>query len=407
MDSIKFLYEKKGKIIHQMSDTAHDARNQKRLLTKDEEVKFEAWNKELDELEKNIRIHENEENVKAQLSEPVNEKVSTLYTKADLKEKANEQFKKWMIGGVAAMDPYFAKEMRAQTTTDTAGGHSISPGEMVDFIETALLAFGGVYANSTVLKTATGAPLEFPTVDDTSNVGDLESEGVTMADSVTDLTFGSTSLNAYKYSSELLQVSNELIQDSEFDILSYVTGRLAERIWRVLNQAFTYGTDSSQPQGCTVGAATGDNGPARVTELVRNDILTLIHSVDPLYRVGSKVRLAFNDTTLLAIKKLAVGSADARPLWQPSMASGEPNTIEGYKYFVNQDMNDFMPTYKPMIFGDFSKFYIREVKPIKVVKLVERYAELDNVGIVALGRWDSVLINAGTNPLKVTKCATT
>ena len=70
----------------------------------------------------------------------------------------------------------------------------------------------------------------------------------------------------------------------------------------------------------------------------------------------------FNDATLLALKKLNVGSADARPLWSMGMADGTPSTIDGIPYVINNDMPSIAAGTHPILFGDFSKFAIRDVQ---------------------------------------------
>jgi HK97 family phage major capsid protein len=111
----------------------------------------------------------------------------------------------------------------------------------------------------------------------------------------------------------------------------------------------------------------------------------------------------FNDSTFKAIKKLSVGSSDDRPLWQPSITTNAPDTLEGYQYVINQDMASIGSLAKSILFGDFSNYIIREVADWRLVRLVERYAELDQVAFVMFARYDGQVIDAGTNPIKYMK----
>jgi len=86
-------------------------------------------------------------------------------------------------------------------------------------------------------------------------------------------------------------------------------------------------------------------------------------------------------------------------LWTPGIAVGEPATINGYAYQINQAMPNIAPSATTMIFGDFSKFIVRRVASMSVRRLVERYAEFDQVGFLAFERVDSRLMDAGTHPL--------
>ena len=98
------------------------------------------------------------------------------------------------------------------------------------------------------------------------------------------------------------------------------------------------------------------------------------------------------------VKKLA--DSQGRPLFLPGFAFKEPDTINGYKYTINQQMAVPATTAKTVLFGDFKKFLIRKVMGFSVQRLVERRAEFGQVSFIGFERMDSKLLDAGTNPLK-------
>jgi HK97 family phage major capsid protein len=108
-----------------------------------------------------------------------------------------------------------------------------------------------------------------------------------------------------------------------------------------------------------------------------------------------------NDATLKAIKKLNHGTADAAPIYQVSAIAGESPTIEGFKFFINQDMANIGKGARSMAFGDFSKFILRYVGAPRILRTNERFMELDQAGFVMFQEFDSEYMNAGTNPIKV------
>src|SRR5690606_8383467 len=114
-------------------------------------------------------------------------------------------------------------------------------------------------------------------------------------------------------------------------------------------------------------------------------------------------RFMFNDTTLKILKKIKVpqfsGDTNGQPLWRAGMAAGEPDTIDGDPYTVNQQMPSGTGT-KAIIYGDLSQYIIRDVRDITLVRLDERYAELGVVAFLAFSRHAGDLLNAGTNPVK-------
>lgn len=239
-------------------------------------------------------------------------------------------------------------------------------------------------------------------VNDTSNKGELLGEGSNF--NAQDITFGQTTLKAYFFDSKVVTVSRQLLQDSALPIEQVVSELLAERIGRILNQYFTTGTGSSQPQGCVTGAVNSSI-VSLIAGLTRENIIGLIHSVNAEYRKNGTLMMA--DSILKAIKLLEVGTSDARPLWQPSMRDGTPDTIDGYRYIINDEMSGLGSGNKIMLFGDFKKFVIRWVTDFILIRLDELYAANLSIGYIGFQRASSHMLNAGTNPIKYLACGTT
>ena len=63
--------------------------------------------------------------------------------------------------------------------------------------------------------------------------------------------------NAYKFSTKLVKVSLELLQDSAFDIEAFLKEQFAIWLGRGLNTVFTTGTGSGQPYGVLTQATAG------------------------------------------------------------------------------------------------------------------------------------------------------
>lgn len=287
-------------------------------------------------------------------------------------------------------------EQRAQgTNVDTAGGYLVPEGFFGEIVE-ARQFFGGMrQSRATVIPTASGNPIPIPTDDDTSNTGALVGENQEHTE--TALAFGAVTLNAYTYSSKLVKVSRQLLNDSAFPLQPFIARKFGQRLGRIQNTHFTTGDNSAKPQGAATGAATGATGASgQTTSVTWNDLLTLEHAVDRDYRMGAEYM--FHDSTLLALKKLKDG--EGRPLWQSGVAIGAPDTINGYRYVVNNDVAEMVASAKSILFGDFSLYYIRDVNEILVLRLDERYAEYLQVGFLAFARCDGRIVDAGTNPIK-------
>lgn len=285
-------------------------------------------------------------------------------------------------------------EVRAQSAvTDTAGGYTVPEG-FVNEIDKAMKAWGPMWDANIVreLNTATGNDLPWPTVDDTAQGGDLKAENAAVTDDGSgDVVFGRAMFNAYVYSTKMVRIPYELLQDSAFDMEALLNDLFGERLGRTANAVLTTGDGTNKPKGIVVAAGAGKTA-ASATALASDELIDLLHSVDPAYRASPKCRWQFNDTTLAAIRKLKDGQGNY--LWQMGdVRTGEPDRLLAHPYSVNQAMANIAASAKPIIFGDHSRYVVRKVRGFTVITLRERYAENFQVGMVGFKRFDGDLLN--------------
>jgi HK97 family phage major capsid protein len=295
-----------------------------------------------------------------------------------------------------------ANEQRAAlgTTSGGVGGYTV-PDELMRQLEVSLLAFGGMRQVATVLRTGSGAALPIPTVNDTANKGAILAENV--AASEQDTTFAQLVLDSYKYTSKYILVSVELLQDSSINVASFLGSALANRIGRITNDHFSTGTGSSQPNGIVTASGLGKTGATGQTAtIIYDDFVDLEHSVDPAYRSGA--RFMMSDAMLKVVKKIKVaqysGDTAGYPLWMPGLVTGQPDTILGYPFTINQSMASPTASAKTVVFGSLDKYLIRDVRDITLLRLDERFAEYHQVAFLAFSRHDGDLLDAGTDPVK-------
>ena len=288
---------------------------------------------------------------------------------------------------------YNWEKRAAQTVTTTGGGHVIGD-EPIRGIEEALLAFGGMRAGATVIRTTTGADLPIPTDDDTGQTGELLAINTAAAEQA--ITFGLVTLQAFKYSSKIVLVPFELMQDSSFDFGSYVGRKLGTRIGRILNTHFTAGTGSSQPNGVKNVANGAVRTVASATAVTADELIDLQGDQDPAYDAAS--RWMMKKATIVAIRKLK--DSNNQYLWIPGIGAREPDTLLGKAIILNQDVRSIGADKRSIFYGDFGKYWIRDVMAITLLRLVERYAELAQIGFVAFSRHDGDILDAGTFPIR-------
>lgn len=328
-----------------------------------------------------------------------------------VKEAYEEAFRRYLQGGMTRLRSRerdlleqnytaFSDEQRAEfrdmgVATDVGGGFVVPEG-FLTVVEEAMLQFGGFREFATVLRTASGNDLPMPTMDDTSNKGAILSENDPAPEQ--DIAFGRAVLHAHVYTSKMVPVSRQLLQDSAVDLDDILGRALGTRIGRITAEHFTTGDGSSKPYGI-ITQATSAVTAASATALDWDELYDLKHGVDPAYRKGGRARWMFNDATLKALKKIKDGNGN--PLWQPGVAVREPDTIDGDGYVVNQEMADIAASAKPIGYGDLSKYHIRDVLGFTLLRLEERFAEQFQVAFLGFSRHDGLLLDAGTNPFKV------
>lgn len=286
-----------------------------------------------------------------------------------------------------------ADEFRAQTAgTATAGGFTV-PTELEAIIIKTLKAWGPLYNEdiTTVINSASGNPIKLPTVDDTNVTAEPHTEATALTDDGgKDVTFGQKSLDAYVYDTEFVRFSFELAQDSIFNIENLLGELLGERLGRIANLKLTTGNGTTEPNGIVTASSLGKTAAATVA-VTYDELIDLVHSVDPAYRQSPKVRFLFSDLTLAALRKLKDG--EGRFIWSAGdVQGGEPSTLLGYRYSINQAVPQIATGNKAILFGDLGKYYVRKVGAPAIGVLRERF--WPDLGIAGLIRFDGELGDA-------------
>lgn len=365
-------------------------------------AKFDEMMAAADKLKEEIDRIERLEGIEAGLSERMErragrEGISTdeAAARAALETEAFNSYMRNGMGGLSEEHRAIAlpRFQAAQGTGSGSAGGYTAPEGFYGQIISAELAFGGMMEVAYVFDTTSGNPLPIPTDNDTSNEGAILGENTQV--STQDVTFGAITLNAHTYSSKLVLVANQLLQDSAFNLEAFLAQKLGTRLARIGNRHFTVGTGASQPTGIVTASTLGVTA-ASATAITADELINLEHSVDPAYRLNAC--WCFADSTLKTLKQLKDGNG--RYLWNSGLVVKEPDTILGYSYSVNQHMAAIATGNKSVVFGDCKKYFIRRVAGVQVLRLTERYADYNQTGFLAFQRLDGQLVDAGTHPVK-------
>lgn len=305
-----------------------------------------------------------------------------------------------LLNGNQSLQEELEIQQRALTVVpDTAGGFTVPEGFSNELMM-QMRAYGGMRSVCRILSTATGNDVPWPTLDDTGAVATIVGESAAIPQQ--EMAFGSKTLKAFKYVSGYVNISWELLQDSFLNFESLLAEAFAIRFARGTNAHFTSGNGTTQPEGITgavnvVNLATND-------ALVYNDLVNLKFSVNAAYRPNA--RFMFNDGILQRLVSLV--DADNRPLWIPAITSSEVDRILGSPYTVNYDMSESLAVAQAgvpmMLYGDFNHHVIRDVAPIRMMRLDETRALNGEVQFFAWARYDSRFVSAvassGDTPVK-------
>lgn len=292
---------------------------------------------------------------------------------------------------------------RAQDSLVAAsGGNTVSNPTMSKVWE-ALKAFGGMREVALIERTPKGNKISWPLHDGTSETGTWLAEQGAITE--TNTTFGSKDVEAWTAHSDVIKASVQFLQDSEISgIENWLMNILVTRLGRLTNAAYTVGDGSSKPEGVTTVANTNN--------LASNSAIAATEWIDMRYKHLDKAYWAnatwmFNQTTLSNIRKLA-GNDNFH--WQPGLSPDAPDLLLGKQYTINNDMVDNGSGNKPVLFGDFKFYMIRDAQDIILIRLDELYAANLQRGFHGYLRTDGNLMAANTgaqNPIQAFRGPTT
>lgn len=285
------------------------------------------------------------------------------------------------------------RELRALGVGTGGGGGFTVPQSFYSLIQQAQLQTGGALAAARILDTDTGQSLPIPVSLDTTNTGQLLAENTAAAEA--DPAFGQLILGGFMYSSKIVRVSLQLVQDEGVGLDGLLASALGTRIARAVNPHLTTGTGSGQPFGITVDAPTGATAPTgNTTTFPYDSLVDLVHSVDAAYRFGAVWQM--HDSSVKALRK--VKDTSNQPLI-PTDAE-DPPPILGHRLVINNDMPVMAANAKSLAFGQFGQHFVRRT-PATFFRLVERYAEFGQVGFLLVQRLDGRLLNPSGGPVKL------
>lgn len=278
------------------------------------------------------------------------------------------------------------------TSPDTDGGYLVP----VEFERQIITGLEEANVVRSIAKTITTSAERKIPIAATHSTAQWTAENAAYTES--NPTFAQKTIDAFKLT-DLVKVSIELLQDSMFDLETYIAGEFARAFGVAEEEAFCVGTGTGQPTGIftanggMVGVTAGS-----ATAITVDNLIDLIYALKSPYRRNAAFLM--KDVTVSALRKLK--DNNGAYLWQPSVQAGQPDRLLGYPIYTSPYVPAVAASTLPIAFGDFSNYWIADRMGRTVQRLNELYAGNGQVGFIATERVDGkVILSEGIQLLQM------
>ncbi|WP_322173893.1 phage major capsid protein [Acutalibacter caecimuris] len=360
-------------------------RNEKGVLSAEDDAAYTKMEQDITDLGKEIARLERQEALDRELAMPTSKPITDRPDAADGRTgRATDEYRAsfWDIMRSKAPMPQVVDALRIGA--DTEGGYLV-PDEYEHTLVQALQEENIFRSLAHIIRTASGER-KIPVVSSKGTASWIE-EGGAFPES--DDAFGQVTIGAYKLGTTI-KISEELLNDSVFDLESYIAREFARRIGSKEEEAFFSGDGAGKPLGVLADKGGAEVGvtAAPATGITADELLDLYYSLFSPYR--KKAVWVVNDSTIKAIRKLK--DNNGQYLWQPGLIANAPDTILGRPVKTSAFMPSIAAGAKSILFGDFNYYWIADRQGRTFKRLNELYATTGQVGFLASQRVDGKLI---------------
>ena len=356
------------------------------MLSAEDAAEYERMEQEVVELGRVIDREERAAQMERELNAPT---MTPLASRPETRPnsrpgRSSDEYKAAFWTAMRNRGGHFSVQNALQIGDDAEGGYLV-PDEYERTLVDALQEENRLRGLCKIIRTSSG-DRKIPLVASHGTASWVEEEG---AIPESDDAFGQITIGAHKIAS-MIKVSDELLQDSVFDVASYIATEFARRVGDAEEAAFINGDGSGKPYGmlhATNGAAAGVTA-ASATAITADELLDLIYSLRAPYR--KRAVFLMHDSTIKAIRKLKDGNGQY--LWQPGMKEGAPDMLLGYRLVTSTHMPVIAAAAKPILFGDLTSYWIADREGRSMQRLNELYAATGQVGFRVTQRVDGRLV---------------
>ena len=386
MSKILELREKRAKAWDAAKAFLDSKRDESGLLRAEDSVVYDRMEADVVALGKEVERLERQATIDLELSKPINTPITNNPVPPDDDEKKGRAsgaytgaFWNVMRNKAPSMEVYNALKIGS----DPDGGYLI-PDEYERTLIQALEDENVFRRLAHIIQTSHG-DRKIPVVASKGTASWVEEEGLIPE---SDDNFGQINIGAHKVATTI-KVSDELLNDSVFNLPAYIATEFARRIGNKEEDAFINGDGDGKPLGILAGTGGGEVGVTAASSLALtfDELMDLFYSLKSPYR--KKAVFLMNDLTIKTIRKLK--DNQGQYLWSPSVKDGVPDTILNKPYFTSAYMPILAAGAKTVVFGDFSYYWIADRQGRVFKRLNELFAQKGQVGFLATQRVDGRL----------------
>ena len=371
--NFKQLIEKRNEIVDTINAMFAKAETEKRAFNEDEVKEYEKLSAEIKGIDSTLKMHE-----EARSFVKVNGKTNQKEDKASF-EVESRAFASFLRKGTMNY-----VEERAEVNMTMGANGAVVPTSIADkIIET-------VHNIAPVLQLATRynvkGTLTFPKYDETEGGITCAYAEEFKALTSTSGKFTSVALGGFLVGA-LSKISRSLINNAEFDIVSYVVAKVAEAIARFLERELLLGTGTQAMSG-VLTTNTNVFTTAASSAITADDLIAAQLKVAQPYQASAV--WVMNENTLLALRKLKDGND--RYLLNDDIRSPFGYSLLGKHVYISDNAPDIAAGAKAIAYGDFGGLYVNLRGGIELQVLNEKYADEHATGVVAWFEVDSKVI---------------
>lgn len=383
------LREKRSKSWNAAKAFLDSKRRDNGTLSAEDNLVYEKMEQEIEDLGKEISRLERAEDFENQLNQPLNSPLTNKPQTSKLDEKTGRKSEDYISNFWNVMrtkNPMPQVTNALEVGTDSEGGYLV-PDEFETTLVEELEEENVFRSLAKTIKTSSG-DRKIPVVASKGTASWIDEEGAIVE---SDDSFTQVSIGAYKLGT-MIKVSEELLNDSVFNLENYIAKEFARRIGAKEEDAFINGDGSGKPLGILASTGGAEVGvtTSSATAITADELIDLFYSLKAPYRKNAVWVL--NDSTIKAIRKLK--DSTGQYLWQQSLVAGTPNTILGCPVKTSAYMPAIASGAKTIAFGDFKHYWISDRQGRSFKRLNELYAANGQVGFLGSQRVDGKLILA-------------